>query len=344
MERAKVSAAARIGYALGTSAGVEWEVVFGAMAEAIPDICAVQVTGWDPVGRTYHVVAERGYRKSISDDLCHGLPKTRWGGQLFASGTPLLMDDMPEHFRASPHYLEWLHPAGLEDGLSATLRVAGGRQVGVLHLNAPMRRAFGEEARDFVAQIGPVLASRVDPLASPQLDGRFGPEWTASRMVPRGEPMPLTGREPSPLARDPRLGELAELFARLPVGTLSFLWQLGGEWHQATLLQVVDTNRSGVILASTPFANEAGLTAREVDVATGIVAGLSNQAIAEGLVVSRRTVETYVERLLGKLACATRGEVAGVAARAGLIKPGTGVGDLTRLTRGLGMGGKWDQA
>jgi DNA-binding CsgD family transcriptional regulator len=336
MERAKVSSAARIGYALGTSGDVEWDVVFGALADAIPEMCAVQVTGWDPVGRSYVVVAERGYRKAISDDLCHGLPRTRWGGQLFASGVPLLMDDMPEHFRGSPHYLEWLHPAGLEDGLSATLRVGGGRQVGVLHLNAPFRRAFGEEARDFVAMVGPVLARRVDPLASPQLDGRFGPEWTASRVVPGGEPLPLTGREPSLLARDPRIAELVDVFLRLPVGTLTFLWQLAGEWHRVTLLKVVDTNRSGVVLASTPFANELGLTAREVDVATGIVAGLSNQAIAEGLVVSRRTVETYVERLLAKLSCATRGEVAGVAARAGLIKPGPGVGDLARLSRGLG--------
>src|SRR2546430_124663 len=205
MERAKVSAAARIGYALGSSADVEWDVVFGAMADAIPDICAVQVTGWDPIARTYLVVAERGYRRAISDDLCYGLPKTRWGGQLFASGTPLLMDDMPEHFRASPHYQEWLHPAGLEDGLSATLRVDGGRQVGVLHLNAPVPKAFGEEARDFVAQIGSVLARRIDPLHSPQLDARFGPEWTASRIVFGSEPLPLDGRLPSPLAADPTI-------------------------------------------------------------------------------------------------------------------------------------------
>jgi len=103
------------------------------------------------------------------------------------------------------------------------------------------------------------------------------------------------------------------------------------------MVHVVDGNRTGVTVASTPYDNEHGLTAREVDVATGIVAGLGNQAIADGLVVSRRTVETYVERLLAKLGCASRGEVAGVAARAGLIKPAAGhgdVGDLVRLTRG----------
>ncbi|HEX9335801.1 MAG TPA: LuxR C-terminal-related transcriptional regulator [Pseudonocardiaceae bacterium] len=72
-----------------------------------------------------------------------------------------------------------------------------------------------------------------------------------------------------------------------------------------------------------------------MDVATGIVGGLGNQAIADGLVVSRRTVETYVERLLAKLGCASRGEVAGIASRTGLVKPALNdVGDLARLTRG----------
>ncbi|MBE1461951.1 hypothetical protein [Kibdelosporangium phytohabitans] len=70
MERVMVSAAARIGYALGTSGDVEWGEVFGRMSDAIPDMCAVQVTGWDPVGRSHLVIAEYGYQKAISDDLC----------------------------------------------------------------------------------------------------------------------------------------------------------------------------------------------------------------------------------------------------------------------------------
>ncbi len=337
MEPSCVAAAMRIGYAMGTAAEVEWEEMFEALASAIPEVCAAQVTGWDPIARRFVVVAERGYRKSISQDLAHALPRTRWGVQLFASRTPLLMDDMPQHFRASPHYQEKLRPAGFEDGLSATLRSEGGRRVGMLHLNAPVRQAFGERAREFVAQVGPALARRVDPLRCPQLDGRFGREWTASRLVPGGEFLPLTGREPSPLARDPRVVELAETFRVMSAAWLAFLWPDSAGWHRAAMLNVVDTNRSGVVVASTPFANELGLTGREVDVATGIVAGLSNQAIADELVVSRRTVETYVERLLGKLGCASRGEAAGVAVRAGLVRPSTGrggVGALPRLTRG----------
>ncbi|WP_158890989.1 LuxR C-terminal-related transcriptional regulator [Amycolatopsis anabasis] len=335
MEPSSVAAAVRIGYAMGTAAEVEWEEMFAALADAIPEICAVQVTGWDPIARRFVVVAERGYRRSISQDLAEGLPRTRWGVQLFASRKPLLMDDMPQHFRASPHYREMLRPAGFEDGLSATLR-ADGRRVGMLHLNAPVRRAFDEEAREFVAQVGPALARRVDPLRCPPLDAWFGPEWTASRIVPGGEPLALTGRHPSPLADDPRIVELAVAFRRLSVGSLAFLWPGDIGWHRAMLLHIVDTNRTGVVVASTPFANELGLTGREVEVATGIVAGLSNQAIADELVVSRRTVETYVERLLSKLDCSSRGEAAGVAVRAGLVRPspGGGVGDLPRLTRG----------
>ncbi|WP_020673339.1 LuxR C-terminal-related transcriptional regulator [Amycolatopsis nigrescens] len=337
MDSSSVAAAVQIGYAMGTNADVEWEELFGLLAGAIPEICAVQVTGWDPVARRFVVVAERGYRKSISHDLAHGLPRTRWGVQLFASKMPLLMDDMPQHFRASPHYQEKLQPAGFEDGLSAALRSETGRRIGMLHLNAPVRRAFGERAREFVAQVAPALARRVDPLWCPPLAARFGPEWAASRLVPGGEPLALTGRQATPLARDRRIVELAHAFARLSVGALNFLWPGDAGWYRAVLLHVVDTNRTGVVVASAPFANEFGLTAREVDVATGIVAGLSNQAIADELVVSRRTVETYVERLLGKLDCASRGEAAGIAVRAGLLKPTVGprgVGDLRRLTRG----------
>lgn len=337
MDGTKVAAAVRIGTALGAGADVEWDEVFNAMTLALPDMCAVQLTGWDPVTRRFVVLAERGYQRATSRELAHELPRTRWGGQLFESRLPLLMDDMPHNFRESPHYQDRLRPAGFEDGLSAALRVDAGRRVGVLHLNAPTRRVFGEEARDFIAQLETALARRVDPLRCPRFDAWFGPEWTASRLVPGSAPLPLAGRTPSPLTADPQITALAGTFADLGVGTVAFLWPARDGWHRVRLLRVLDTHRAGVILASAPYANELGLTAREVDVATGIVAGLSNQAIAEALVVSRRTVETYVERLLGKLDCLSRGEAAGIAARAGLIRPTanpSAVGNLARLTRG----------
>jgi len=337
MQRMEVGAAVTIGMAVGSSAPVEWDTVLDALGAAVPEACAAQVTGWDPVHRGYVVVAERGYRRSISDDLAHGLPRTRWGRQLFATDAPLLMDDMPQHFRASPHYQEWLRPAGMEDGLSFALRPDEDRVVGFLHMSAPMRKAFGEPAREFVTEVGPAIARAVDPLRCARLDAWLGPEWAANRITQRGEILRLSDRDASTLATDPRIVELAVRFGALAVESLLFLWRQGGRWFRVAMLNVSDTHRSGVVVASEPYANELGLTVREVDVATGLVAGLANQAIAERLVVSRRTVETYVERLLAKLDCVSRGEVAGVAARAGLVKPVPGpdnVGDLARLTRG----------
>ncbi|WP_433273567.1 response regulator transcription factor [Actinosynnema sp. CS-041913] len=336
MDTTKVASAVRIGSALGSGAAVEWGEVFAALRLALPEMCAVQITGWDPVSRGFVVLSEDGYNHSISQELAHELPRTRWGGQLFDSAVPLLMDDMPHNFRDSPHYQERLRPAGFEDGLSATLRLTGRKQVvGVLHANAPVRAAFGEEARRFVASVGSALARRVDPLHCPTFDAWFGPEWTASWLVPAAGP--VTGRSPAPIADDPNLRALAESFSTLGVRTVPFLWPAKDGWYRVRLLRIVDGPRNGVVAACAPFENPSGLTARELDIATGLVAGLSNQAIAESLVVSRRTVETYVERLLTKLDCQSRGEAAGIAARAGFVRPSSdpsGVGSLLRLTRG----------
>lgn len=335
MDAALVASAVRIGAAMGSGAAVEWPAVFADLRRALPEACAAQVTGWDPVQRRFRVLAEEGYHRSISAELAYELPRTKWGGQLFDSPLPLLMDDMPHNFRDSPHYQEKLSPAGLEDGLSTALRSTSGAVVGVLHMNAAVRHAFDETTRGFIAAVGVAIAHRVDPLHCPALDGWFGPEWTASWVLPSVARVP--GREPAPIVADDDLLAVADAFARLRADTIAFLWPARDGWHRARLLRVAKGEHTGIVLTSTPFANTIGLTARELDVATGLVAGLSNQAIAETLVVSRRTVETYVERLLTKLDCQNRGETAGVAARAGFVRPSSrpgGVGDLARLTRG----------
>ncbi|MFI9814305.1 helix-turn-helix transcriptional regulator [Saccharothrix variisporea] len=334
MDTTMIASAVRIGSALGSGGAVEWDEVFAALRQALPEVCAVQVTGWDPVARGFVVLAEDGYDRGISRELAHELPRTRWGGQLFDSAVPLLMDDMPHNFRDSPHYQQRLRPAGFDDGLSAVLRIGRSRQVvGVLHANAPVRGAFDEAARAFTATVGTALARRVDPLHCPGLDTWFGPEWTAGWLVPATGA--VAGRAPAPVAEDAGLRAVAEVFAGLGLRTVPFLWQAADGWWRVRLLRVVDGPRAGVVAACAPFENPSGLTARELDIATGLVAGLSNQAIAEALVVSRRTVETYVERLLTKLGCQSRGEAAGVAARAGFVRPSVdGIGSLARLTRG----------
>ena len=61
-----------------------------------------------------------------------------------------------------------------------------------------------------------------------------------------------------------------------------------------------------------------GLTAREREVAALIGGGLSNRAIADRLVVSERTVESYVSSILAKLGFKARTQIAAWAATTGV--------------------------
>ena len=63
---------------------------------------------------------------------------------------------------------------------------------------------------------------------------------------------------------------------------------------------------------------EEPLTAREVEILKLVAHGLSNQDIAEQLVISERTVRTHVTNILGKLHLANRTQAALYALREGM--------------------------
>jgi DNA-binding CsgD family transcriptional regulator/tetratricopeptide (TPR) repeat protein len=71
---------------------------------------------------------------------------------------------------------------------------------------------------------------------------------------------------------------------------------------------------------ATTRANDAELTARELEVLRLLTEGLRNADIAERLVVSRRTVDHHVSAILRKLDVSTRGEAVAVAGRLGLLQ------------------------
>ena len=62
-------------------------------------------------------------------------------------------------------------------------------------------------------------------------------------------------------------------------------------------------------------SNVAGLTDREVEVARMLAVGLTDQAIADRLVISRKTAGHHVSHILTKLGVANRGEAAAIVAR-----------------------------
>ena len=66
--------------------------------------------------------------------------------------------------------------------------------------------------------------------------------------------------------------------------------------------------------------NPAELTAREVEVLALVSEGLQNAAIAERLVLSRRTVDHHVSAILRKLNARTRGEAVAAATQLGVLE------------------------
>jgi ATP/maltotriose-dependent transcriptional regulator MalT len=64
---------------------------------------------------------------------------------------------------------------------------------------------------------------------------------------------------------------------------------------------------------------ELGLTPRELEVLRLLPRGLSNPEIGEALFVSRRTVQTHLTNIYGKLGVANRAEAIAYAVHCGLV-------------------------
>ena len=74
----------------------------------------------------------------------------------------------------------------------------------------------------------------------------------------------------------------------------------------------------------TAFAYELrpdlGLTRRELEVLRLLARGLSNRDIADELVISVRTADVHVSRILGKLGVRRRGQASAIALSLGAVQ------------------------
>ena len=121
-----------------------------------------------------------------------------------------------------------------------------------------------------------------------------------------------------------------KVFAAIKAGALGYLLK---ETSTQDLLQAIrDVNRGESSLhpaiarklirelnrPTTLPASEDPLTEREADVLILVARGLSNQEIADKLIISERTVRTHVSNILSKLHLANRTQAALYALKEGL--------------------------
>jgi len=91
--------------------------------------------------------------------------------------------------------------------------------------------------------------------------------------------------------------------------------------------QAISAEQLQALLVDDPTSKATGgpaqlpLTSREQEVATCVARGWTNDQIAAALVVSRRTVESHISHILGKLEFATRSQLAVWTTQHGLTEP-----------------------
>lgn len=78
---------------------------------------------------------------------------------------------------------------------------------------------------------------------------------------------------------------------------------------------------SATLVRARPTSPPYGLSRRELDVLTRATMGQTDQAIADELLLSLRTVHSHIQHVLRKTGTASRAEAAALATRAGLLCP-----------------------
>lgn len=117
--------------------------------------------------------------------------------------------------------------------------------------------------------------------------------------------------------RDATRGALPQEFA----GALDVYTARGPRFEAAALRALAHALR--VEPGDARSALPEPLTARETQVLDLLVEGLTNREIGERLILGTRTVETHVERILGKLGVGSRTRAIAAALRIGLVRPET---------------------
>jgi non-specific serine/threonine protein kinase len=202
-------------------------------------------------------------------------------------------------------------------GLAEYLGGSPGAAEALFAESLDLAQRMGIKAMMAYALIGLALADR----------GRADPGWSARLYGAADQALADLGHALEPL--EGRLADLDRQRLRAAMGAKAFeaeyavgrTLDLAHVAHQA--VQGTQAQREGA-LVSEPNAAASGaaptvLTPRERDVLTLVAQGLSNQEIAQRLVLSEHTVHRHLANILRKLGLSSRAAAAAWGARTGLV-------------------------
>ncbi|MDX2546053.1 LuxR C-terminal-related transcriptional regulator [Streptomyces sp. WI04-05B] len=287
----------------------------------------------DPLTGEHIQLAGIGYTAETSQALAAEFVDTPWYRNVVRQDVPPSIsedaDDPGQRFRHGWFYADRVRPAGVRDAMTGALR-HDGRLVGLITLSTRDADAYDTEARHLLASVIPALGALADPTAhTGDLHGL--PAEGAATLVAEGGSVGLPGRERARVAADEEFRPLLRAFARTRGRRLRLLWPLDGTWYRVSLYRHTThrhTSATGptgsadaVLVHETPTELPYGLSPRELEVLTRAAIGQTNQAIAQALFLSPRTVHSHIEHLLRKTGAASRAEATALAVRDGLLRP-----------------------
>jgi DNA-binding CsgD family transcriptional regulator len=295
------------------------------LGTALP-LDAATLLSIDPITRTHVQVAGIGYPAELSASLAAEFVLTPWYGNVVRQPLPPSItedaEDSGPRFRNGWFYAERTRPAGFRDGLTGALRHEG-RLVGLIHLSTVSPNAYDTEARRLLASVLPALGALADPTAHP-VDLHDAPTEAAASLVTADGIVPVPGRDPAEVLEDDVFARLAGEFAASGGQRLRLLWPVGRGWRRVVLRRRATASavlREAVLVYEVPVELPYGLSPRELEVLTRAAMGQTNQAIAQALFLSPRTVHSHVEHVLRKTGSASRAEATALAVRDGVLRP-----------------------
>ncbi|MFI5800312.1 response regulator transcription factor [Streptomyces sp. NPDC051677] len=300
------------------------------LARALP-LDAATLLAVDPITGTHVQIAGIGYPAGTSEALAAEFASTPWYANVVRRTLPPSIsedvEDMTsggQRFRNGWFYAERVRPAGFRDALTGALRHHG-RLVGLVNLSVEGTGAYDTEARQLLASLLPALGALADPTAHTG-DVHELPAGAGANLVTAQGVIDLPGREAAGVLADGEFGCLVRAFTASGGLRLRALWPVGRDWHRVVLRRCTTASpiaREAVLVTQTPTELPYGLSPRELEVLTRAARGQTNQAIAQALFLSPRTVHSHVEHLLRKTGSASRAEATALALRDGLLRPTT---------------------